>query len=163
MKTCFNHLIRAYQGKCDGLVYYYHPGLDKVVARRHVIPRASSSNARFGSIAANLKALAPSEGYKADLKVYMDLCARSAASPRRPRQNWMNAFTSLMWGLAHSFSREGNPLTGAGGPGQTPIDLATLTREDIYANSLPCASVKQAVEAGLLEAVNGWELLTRMM
>ena len=41
------------------------------------------------------------------------------------------------------------------------IDLATITREFIYANDLPCISVKRAVEAGLLVPVSGYEMLTR--
>ena len=37
------------------------------------------------------------------------------------------------------------------------IDLATITIEQIYAEQLPCISVKAAVEAGLLPRVKGYE------
>jgi hypothetical protein len=37
------------------------------------------------------------------------------------------------------------------------VDLRTISRETIYQNDLPCKSVKQAVEAGLLPVVKGYE------
>jgi len=39
------------------------------------------------------------------------------------------------------------------------VDLATLTRDDIFTLDLPCISVKRAVEAGLLPRVKGYETL----
>ena len=39
------------------------------------------------------------------------------------------------------------------------IDLKTLTRDEIFANDLPCISVKRAVLAGLIPKVQGWERL----
>lgn len=39
------------------------------------------------------------------------------------------------------------------------VDFSTITRGYIYANDLPCISIKKAVEAGLLKTVKGWENL----
>ena len=42
-------------------------------------------------------------------------------------------------------------------------DLATITRDDIEMNLLPCLSVYRACEAGLIKKVQGYELLTAPM
>lgn len=154
MKTYFKNLIQAYQGKCDGLVYYYNPRLKRFVARQHVIPRASESNRRLAAIARNLKALDLADGYKGDFKVYTGLFNRKSATDRGQFNNWYNAFTKMMWSLAARHAAD---------PALPDLDLETLTRDEIYGQDLPCVSVKRAVEAGLLEPVTGSELLSRTL
>jgi hypothetical protein len=141
MKVQFKNLLKAYSGSCDGLVYFYNSRLDTIVCRKYVKPKESSSNKRLSMISRNLKALEPSEGYKQDLAIY-------AAMHRRHEGDciilgWSNAFTKLMHAMGKSLQ----------------VDIATLTREDIYHNVLPCISVKSAVEAGLLPVVAGYERL----
>jgi hypothetical protein len=129
-----------YSGECDGLVYYWNKRLDKLIARRYVVPRESSSNRRLGAISSNLKRIGLSEAYIADLKLYL------AMYSRKPREkcfvSWRNAFLTLMFALAKT-----NP----------EIDLLTITREQIETDNLPCISVKRAVEAGLLPMVESYE------
>ena len=55
--------------------------------------------------------------------------------------------------MAKNYSLNGIPLT----ENSTLIDLTTLTREDIIENNLSCRTVKQAIEAGLLPEVPGYE------
>ncbi|NLM90621.1 MAG: hypothetical protein GX179_05475, partial [Candidatus Cloacimonetes bacterium] len=43
------------------------------------------------------------------------------------------------------------------------IDLKTLTRQQIFADNLPCKSIKSAVEAGILPPVNGYERMTALI
>ena len=167
MKAIFKNMIQAYKGKCDGLVYYYNPRLNRILVRPHVKPRPTEQTRRFASISKNLKALAPSEGFKTDLSVYVDIRNRKATRLHGPLQNWYNAYTMMMYALAKTYSvealAEAPEAMGGSASAPTTLDLSTLTREFIYANELPCISVKRAVEAGLLSSVKGYELLTAEM
>jgi len=58
-----------------------------------------------------------------------------------------------MWKMSKTYALNGTPLTD----NSIPIDLSTLTREDIIENNLPCRTVKQAIEAELLPVVPGYE------
>jgi hypothetical protein len=145
MKVKYKHLIGAYQGRKDGLVYYYNPGLERCIAREYVIPKATEQNRKMGAVTANLKVLQPSEGFMEDLTVYLHLLRSHAATEHSFRGNQWSLYTRLMWAMARLMSK----------------DLEILTREQIYAEELPCLSVKRAVEAGLLESVSGYELLER--
>ena len=145
MKVSYKNLIRAYRGKHDGLVYYYHPGLQRHLAREYVAPRSSESNRRIAAVARNLRALDISAGYRGDLRLYLRLLDSHADTEGTFRGNYWMLFTRLMWNLADCYC----------------LDLETVTREDLA--GLPCATVKDAVEAGLLAQVPGCELLVRPM
>jgi hypothetical protein len=43
------------------------------------------------------------------------------------------------------------------------FDLATITREEIENDNLPCRTVKQAVEAGFIPLVRDYEWLTNQI
>ena len=133
----------TYSGTCDGLVYYYNKRLGTMIARRYVVPQTSSQNRKIGAISRNLKHLELSEGYINDLKVYL------ALYNYQPREKcfitWRNVFLTLMFAMERLV------------PG---VDLLTITRAQIYSEHLPCICVKDAVEAGLLESVNGYEKLS---
>ena len=61
------------------------------------------------------------------------------------RGNLWGLFLKLMWAMAK--------MRG--------LDLEFLTRETIESENLPCRSVKDAVEAGLLPMVKGYEWMTK--
>lgn len=147
MKVWFKNMILSYSGKCDGLVYYYNEKLGRMMSRRHVIPRPTENNTRFSSIAANLKALNISEGYKQDLRDYTIRYSTLKQFKTQPCLNWYSVFTILMWEMSKTLG----------------IDLATITREQIETQNLPCRTVKQAVEADLIPAVNGYERMMNPM
>ena len=155
MKAIFKNMIQAYSGKCDGLVYYYNPRLHRMVVRPHVKRRKTAQNDLFKTISARLKALEPSEGYKRDLTMYVELFNRKASNYRHPLNNWYNAFTKLMWALAKIYDGS------QGGENPVTVDLSTITRSFVYDNELPCISVKRAVEAGIISPVNGYEQMTQ--
>jgi hypothetical protein len=54
----------------------------------------------------------------------------------KPMGSWNNAWLKLMFALQKAM-----PET---------VDLKTITREQIYEQNLPCKTVKDAIEAGLL-------------
>ena len=141
MKVKCNPFI--YSGTCDGLVYYYNKRLGTMIARKYVYPRQSSQNRRIGSISRNLKALELSPGYKRDLDSYIALA--SFYGHEKHWTNWLSVFASLMYALAGKYPT---------------VDLLTITRAQIYSENLPCISVKDAVEAGLLAEVHGYEKLS---
>ncbi len=147
MKVSYKHLIKTYRGKKDGLVYYYHPGLKRFIARAYVVPKPTDNNRRFAAVVASLKALQISPGYVQDLKVFQHLLQSHAATEDYSLGTYWTLFTKLMWAQARSAN----------------LDLETLTRAEIEALDLPCRTVKTAVEAGLLPEVTGYELLVREM
>jgi hypothetical protein len=123
----------VYSGHCDGLVYYYSKRLNQMIAQHYVVPKESTQNRKIGAISRNLKALEPSEGYISDLKVYLALY--SYQLHEKNFVSWRNVFLTIMFALAKA---------------DDEVDLLTITREQIEADNLPCRSVKQALEAGLL-------------
>ncbi|MDZ4122080.1 MAG: hypothetical protein U1C33_06635 [Candidatus Cloacimonadaceae bacterium] len=139
MIVTFTNLLKAYSGKCDGLVYMYNRRLNKLIARRLPVFVPHEGTKRLGQIARNLKSLQLSEGYRSDLRLYPEL-SRFAYQDDNC-YNWMNAFSKLMWGL--------NRVTGA--------DLATISRLEIETLDLPCRTVKRAIEAGLLPPVEAYQ------
>ncbi len=147
MKVWFKNMVLAYSGKCDGLVYYYNEKLGRMKSRKYVIPRRTEQNARFTSISVNLKALNISEDYKNDLRDYTLRYSTLNQYKTRPCLNWYSVFTLLMWNMSRALG----------------IDLATLTREQIESEELPCRSVKDAVEAGLLPPVLNYQRLDRLI
>jgi hypothetical protein len=147
MKVSYKELVRTYRGKKDGIVYYYHPGLECYIAREYVKPKATENNRKTGAIMKNLKALNISEAYRSDLNYYLKLLRSHAKTEHYMRGNQWSMFLKLMWAMAK----------------QRGLDLETLTRDMIESDNLPCRSVKAAVEAGLLPRVNGYELMTSVM
>ncbi|MBW6513340.1 MAG: hypothetical protein K0B87_01095 [Candidatus Syntrophosphaera sp.] len=163
MKAILKNMLLAYSGKCDGLVFYYNPRLDRVLVRTIPKWKPTENNHRLARIARNLKALGLSEGFRLDLITYTEMYRREYRE--NSVNSWYNLFNRMMWNLAKNYSLEGSPLAPDGTPpaGETAIDLETLNRAQITAGNLPCASVKQAVEAGLLLPVPGYERLDGAM
>ena len=148
MKVRFKNNILSYSGKVDNLVFYWNNRLGRTVCREYVRPEPTAQHARFGAIARNLQALDISPGYIQDLKVYVDLWNTRSRNVDKPYANWLNVFYKIMYALARS-----NPA----------IDLATLTRDEIYNNSYPCISVSEAIEADLIPEFSGYQNLTAQM
>jgi hypothetical protein len=143
MKVIFKNMIQAYSGKCDGLVYYYNRRLGRMCVREYVKQKPTAQHGRFAAISSNLKSLDLSDGYKQNLKDYTELYLRRHDNHRLPVSNWYNVFMMLMYAMAKELG----------------LDLATLTRNQIETEDLPCRTVKQAVEAGYIPAVLNYERL----
>lgn len=143
MKVSFQYGLAGFTGKAQNLVYYYDKVAGRVYSRRYAYPTLTQENERVGKTTSNIYALRPSEAYKEDLRVYA-LFYNSLRSTEKPLRSWVNAYMLLMYAMAKAIPA---------------IDLKTLTREEIYAGDLPCISVKKAVLAGLIPAVQGWERL----
>ncbi len=139
MKAVLKNMMMAYSGKCDGLVYYYNPRLDRVLVRSLPEWTPTSSNRRLSQISSNLKALAISSAFRSDMITYTELYRHEYRD--RNCVSWYNLFNKMMWNMTKLYG----------------TDLALLSRAMIEDGDLPCRSIKNAVEGGLLPPVNGWE------
>lgn len=146
MEVTFKNLLHAYSGKCDGIVYYYNRRMNKVIARRLPATKTHRQNIELSAISKNLKKLNLSEGYRANLKVYTEM-SRLGCVCSKSFYSWSNVFMKLMFTMAKDNS----------------LDLKAITREQIYADMLPCLSVKTAVQAGLIPPISGFESLDQLM
>jgi len=142
MKATRANLLGEFTGKLDGLIYYRSRHNGKLYVRRQWKFKHHPSHAPFAARMQNLKALAPSAGYLRDLKDYLPLYNRLPDNAGKELNCWNNLYVKLMFALENAF-----PDT---------VNLATLTREQIQVQNLPCRTVKTAVEAGLLPLVKGY-------
>jgi hypothetical protein len=142
MKVQFKKGLSGYSGTSDGAVYYYHPRLKKCLVREYVIPQNKTNTDRTRSIMANLKLLEPSEAYKADFRNYLLAYNADRVLGEKPLLAWTNAFMRMMHALQKAM------------PGQ--VDLKTISRQQIYDQNLPCKTLKDAIEYGLLPALKGY-------
>jgi hypothetical protein len=147
MKPTFKNMIMSYSGKCDGLVYCYSTRYKKQYVRKYVVGEPTAQNGKIKAVSQNLKSLNLSTGYKQDLFHYTERYMSRKEKDRKNVGNWYNVFTMIMWAMAK----------------QLHLDLATLTREQIETDNLPCRTVKQAVEAELIPPVLDYEWLTNQM
>ncbi len=147
MKVKLKYGQLAYQGAIDDLIYYWHPIAKRLIARRRPTQRRlGASNERIGNVAKNLKSLDPSPEYRDNLRMYLAMIRGTDKIERS--MNWAGLFTRVMWSMQRQ-----NP----------ELDIATLSRDDIYTLDLPVISVRRAVEAGLLAPVPGVEMLTALI
>ena len=148
MKIRTRHKVLKPKSKQDGLVYCSYRNGELIIARRYVYPKLSEQNSSFAARNKNLFQLKPSDGYKANCRAYLRGYINTAPGQEKPILSWNNLYVKLMSALAKQY------------PG---INLCTLTREEIFAQQLPCITIKKAVEAGLLPRVKGWNRLSNEM
>lgn len=147
MKPTFKYMVQGYSGKCDGLVYYYNEKLRRTICRKLGKCPHLEQHDKIRSISQNLSALELSEAYKLDLQHYTFRYTQRKEKDRKPITSWYSVFLMIMWAMAK----------------QMNINLATITREQIENDKLPCRTVKQAVEAGFIPVVRDYEWLTNVM
>lgn len=143
MKVHLNMGVNGLSGKVDGAIYYYNPRLKVCVMRKYVRPEPNANNERTTSIMKNLKMINPSEGYKANLKDYVMYYNESKEYGHKPINAWNNAWLKLMFAMQKAM-----PET---------VDLKTLTRDLIFVQNLPCKTLKDAIEFGLLPEMPRYE------
>jgi len=147
MKALFKHLIQGFTGKADDLILYYDRRLNKVIIRKNVPVKITQRHHNFGAVTKNLRKLNLSAYYKEDFKVYTDLYCRLRINYDQPVSNWYNLFIKMMYKMSQEMG----------------IDLKTITRNQIETDNLPCRSIKQTVQAGLLPAVRNYERLDNLL
>ncbi len=147
MKVTFKNLIGGYTGCVDGIIFYWDPRLQRMLARAKPRVRIKAHHVNFGNTSRALMALNPAPAFRNDLRSYAE---RSYSLPefKGVRPIWNNLYLKIMYGLRRLYP---------------DLDLQSLSRNDINTFDLPCRSVQRAVEAGLLPPVRDWQKLTAEM
>ncbi len=142
MRVTFHGGMGTLSGRFSEIVYCHSRRYGYTYARRRVYPTLSSVNEAIGGKSKGIWKLKPSEAYKQDLRDYVQVYDGMRNNYRMPLRSWSCLYTKLMYLVEKAYPE---------------VDLRTITRDYIYANDLPCISIKKAVEAGLLKPVKGWE------
>lgn len=148
MKVKFQYGLAGYTGKADGLVFCYNRRMGNVYARKKGQPKLTENHHKMGAITANVLSFKPSNGYKNDLRLYLMRYNGLPENADKLTYSWVNLYLKLMYKMAKMYPE---------------IDLRTITRDYIYAQNLPCVSVAQTVEYGLLPEVTDWQLLNHLL
>jgi hypothetical protein len=148
MKVIFKNLIQGYTGKADDYVIYYNRRLNCVIMRERPVYRNHPAHSPFRVVMKNLKKLNPSQAYRIDAAAYVEHYNKLPQNRNCNLVSWANLYQKIMWMLKRVYPE---------------VDLATLTRQQITDESLPCHSIKAAVDAGLLPKVKGYEALESEM
>ena len=146
MKSTRAHLLGEFTGKLDGLIYYRRRPGGRIYVRKQFRFKDHPAQPGFAAAQRAIYALAPSAGYKTDLKDYLLLYNQQPGNAEKPAQSWTNLYNKLMFALQKKY------------PAQ--VQLAALTRYQIISQDLPCRTVKASVEAGLLPEVRDYARFT---
>jgi hypothetical protein len=146
MKIEFKYGVSAYTGKVDEIVIYYTKQSHHCITRRLPVRKPTEQNYSFRQVQVQLQSIKPSQAYKADLNAYREQFNITPRLNSKLLINWNNVYKMLLYDLQRRMPEQ--------------VNLATITRQQIYAEDLPCVSVAKAVQEGLLPQVTGWENLT---
>jgi len=144
MKVQTAIFIKNLSGRQGNMVYCAMKDGSFTYLRRYVKPARTAANDRFEAIQKNLWNIHPSEAYKNDLRMYLQIFNRTKPDRLAPYQTWRNVWMVMLFEMQRLR------------PG---VDLATITRQEIYDNLLPCINVASAVDANLIYSVPGYETL----
>jgi len=147
MKATRANLLGEFTGKLDGLIYYRSRRTGKLYVRKQWTFTDHPRHAQYTAIQKNIFALQPSQGYIRDIKDYLLQYNLLPEGAIKPLYSWNNAYVKLMFAMQKAM-----PET---------VDLASISREQIVTQNLPCRSIKAAIEAGLLPEVRGYERFTQ--
>jgi len=147
MKVLFKNNILSYSGKVDNLVFYWSPRLQRTICRNWVKPTRTQHMTDFGEISRNIFSFPISDGYKQDLRTYVNMFNVGTKTFVKPYANYFNVYTKIMYAMARKHD----------------IDLKTLTYDDIVNDDLPCLTVHRAIQDELIDDIPGSEYLTATM
>lgn len=142
MKVHYKKNLSGYSGTSDEAVYYYHPRLKVSLMRAYFVPKHNPSAKKTKAVMANLKRIQPSLEYKQDFRDYLLAYNVLKEYQHKPMLCWNNLYIQMLYALQRNDDR---------------VNLTTLSREQIYAQDLPCKSLCAAIEAGLLPEVEAYQ------
>jgi hypothetical protein len=149
MKATRANLLGEFTGQLDGLIYYRLKPGGRIYVRRQFTFQDHPAHNKFRQAQKALSDIQPSAGFKQNLKDYLLQYNQLPQNKDSRVSAWNNLYLKLMFTMQKLL------------PGQ--VDLATITRQQIEEQNLPCRSVKDAVEAGLLPMVKGYERFDQVM
>jgi len=148
MKARVKMMLPGFTGNMDDVVIYYNAHLGKYIARKKVMPKYTPENESLKQINAFARRIELNETYKDDCRRYIKLYNQKNRRHGRAMSTWPNVFMKGM----RAFIKE-----------YPEIDLNTISRDEIITMELTCKSVADAVKAGYLEKVPGYEMLKEVM
>ena len=144
MKVNMKRLFPGFTGKIDGMSVYHNSHLQQIVGRRKVMPKFVPSGDFMRDTFKFRDRIAISEGFIGDCRAYV----KAYNSKNKRKNRAMNAWTNVLLKLMRAFVAD-----------FPQADLTTLSRVEIWENDYPIKSVAEAIEAGYLEKVKGWNSL----
>jgi hypothetical protein len=138
MKVLFKNMVSGFTGKADESVIYYNRRMNRCFVRRRPDNKNHPSHIPFSETMRNIAQIKPSAGYKKDLEWYLELYNQLKDNKFKPVMSWNNLYMKLLFAMQDRVE---------------DVNLATITREEIYARDLPCISVVRAIDAGFLPKV----------
>jgi hypothetical protein len=148
MKAMVRIPLPGFTGGMEDIVIYYNSQLNRMIARRKVIPKITPNNDNFTAISKLAKTLGISDGFIDDCRKYVRLYNQKYRQQNRCLTSWNNVFFKMLLGLKKQ---------------RPELDLSTLTLELIYQLDLPVNTVAEAISAELLDNVRNWQDLVQEM
>jgi len=148
MKVKFKYGIRTYSGTLDEMVYGSYRKHKLCIGREYVYPTLTDNNELLGSVGKNLSELywASSEGYRADLKTY----AQRNCSENVPKTQLCPTSYAIFIKLMYAW-QDDDP---------EHVDLATVTSDDVDSLGTKIATIKDAIDYGLLKGISEYSDLS---
>jgi hypothetical protein len=143
MKVKYRYQLRGYSGNTDDMIYYFDKKSGVTLARRKFTFRDHPEHPGFRSAQKQIYAIQPSREYVYNLTDYISAYNYLPENELKPMRTWTNLYNKLMFALQKAV-----PET---------VDLKTITRQQIYEQNLPCKTLKDAIDYGLLPQVDGYE------
>jgi hypothetical protein len=148
MKAKLKIMLPGFTGNMNDVVIYYNSQLNKYIARKKVKPKFTPDNSIIKEIHAFRRRIAVTEAYIDDCREYIRLFNQKFRRQGRAMSTWPNVYMKVM-----RATQKQHP----------EINWKTLTREAVLAQNLPCKSIADAVRAGFLEQVPGFENLGHLL
>jgi len=142
MKVVCQYGVRGLSGKIDNSVFYYHPGIQRSLMRKYVVPDNAKNTNRTKAIMANLQHIQPSHDYIVNFKAYMYKYSDLKEFQHKPMASWYNLYIKMLFAMQKTMP---------------DVNLRKITREQIYEQNLPCKTVCAAIEAGLIPEVEDYQ------
>ncbi len=143
MKVTFCYGVKGYKGNVDGMIFYSDKRTKKTYGRREFTFDNHPGQPPFRNVQQQIYAIQPHEYYRGDLSTYVFYYNLLPENRDKRVRTWTNIYNKLMFNMQKAM-----PET---------VNLKTITREQIYEQNLPCKTLKDAVEAGLLPMISGYE------
>jgi len=142
MKVKFKNMLHGYTGKADDLIYYMDGRTGKIYARKTFKFKNHPAHSGFRKAQKQIYKIKPSSDFKFNLQDYCMSFNLLPENREKPIFSWCQVYNKLMWAMQKAM------------PGR--VDLQTITRKQIIDQNLPCKTLKDAIEAGLLPQVEGY-------
>lgn len=145
MKVRFKHLIGGYTGKADDSVIYFSPKLGRYIVRKAPSFHEGEHHRNFAALQRQIFGIQPSADYRDDMRQYLKLYNQLPGYRERPVLSWNLMYVKMLWNMHYIMG----------------VDLRTIDRE--LALDLPCRCVADAVEAGMMPRVKGYQDFTALI